>query len=179
LRTLDLQQRYWNEFSRLKRDALYVGYYHARVERTERRLNIVSALMSLGALTTWAAKHDSAFVAGLVILASQLLTAVRQYLPYRAQLKALGTLGPDLEALALVAETDWLKVARASIDDDEINKRTMALKRKSLDAQQRSFRGMSLPEKHKLEARADRAASDYMTTYVIQSEESVNGQTTD
>ncbi len=50
MRTFDLQQRYWDEFSRLKRDALYVSYYHARVERTERWLNILSALMSLGAL---------------------------------------------------------------------------------------------------------------------------------
>jgi hypothetical protein len=48
-----------------------VGYYHARFEHTERWLNIVSALMSLGALTTWAAKHDLAFMAGLVSMAAE------------------------------------------------------------------------------------------------------------
>jgi hypothetical protein len=72
-----------------------------------------------------------------------------------------------------------LKVARASLDDDEINKRTMALKRKALEAQQRSFRGTSLPEKPKIEARAEGAAKDYMTTYVIQSQENFVGPTSD
>jgi hypothetical protein len=170
LKTHDLQQQYWNEFSRLKRDALYIAFYHASVERTERRLNILAAVMSLGALTTWAAKHDLGFVASVVILVSQLITAIRPYLPYRTQLKALAALGPDLEGLALVAETDWLKVARASIDDEEINKRTMALKRKALEAQQRSFRGGSLPEKTRLETRALKAAEDYMMNYVVQAE---------
>ncbi len=175
MNTYDLQLQYWNQFSRLKRDAFYISYYHAKIDKIERGLNIFSAAASLGAMTAWAAKHELAIVWGAVILLSQMLTAIRPHLPYRSELKALGTLGPDLEALALVAETDWLKVERASIDDDEIHKRTMALKKKAYDAQERSFKGMSLPEDHKLEARAEAAARDYMRMYVIQSGENENG----
>ena len=137
------QQQYWNAFSRLKRDAIYISLYHEQVEAVERRLNIFAAVASATAVAGWAAKSDLAVVWGLVILASQVLTAIRPYLPYRARLRALSALGPDLDALALVAETDWLKVARVSIDDDEIHKRTMALKKKARDAQERSFRGVS------------------------------------
>lgn len=176
--TYDLQIQYWNQFSRLKRDAFYISYYHAKVDGIERWLNIFAAAASAGAITAWAAKHELAAVWGVIILLSQLLTAVRPHLPYRSELKALGTLGPDLEALALVAETDWLKVARASIEDDEIHKRTMTLKKKAHEAQERSFKGASLPRDQKLETRAEVAAEDYMSTYVSHSEEGDSGSTT-
>ncbi len=177
MNTHELQVQYWNQFSRLKRDALYISFYHEKVERIERRLNIFTALASAGAMTAWAAKNDLAAVWSVIILASQLLTAVRPHLPYRSQLKALGTLSSDLEALALVAETDWLKIARASLEDEEMHKRTMTLKRKALDAQERSFKGASLPRDQTLEERAENAATDYMNHYVLQSEGTENGQT--
>ena len=166
MNTHDIQQQYWNELVRLKRDALYVSFYHEQVEKIERRLNIFAAVASLGAMTAWAAKHELAVVWGGIILLSQLLTAIRPHLPYRTQLKALSTLGPDLDALALVAETDWLKVARLSLDDDEIYKRTMVFKKKAMDAQERSFKGMSLPRNDALSARAESAANNYVQLYV-------------
>ncbi len=175
MNTYGLQVQYWNQFSRLKRDALYVSFYHAKIEKIELRLNIFAAAASAGAVTGWAAKHELAAICGAVILMSQLLTAIRPHLPYRAQIKALGTLGPDLEALALVAETDWLKVARGSLDDDEIHRRTVTLKKKAQKALERSFKGMPLPLDANLAARAEDAASDYMDLYVVAADEEDNG----
>ncbi len=165
--THGVQQQYWNQFTRLKRDAIYINRYHGRVELIDRALSMSSAVASSAAIGGWVIWRESAFVWGAIIAASQVLTAIKPFLPYSARLKALSRFGTELEGLALVAETDWLAVARLTISDEEIHRRTMSLKRKALTAQTKSFGGASLPEKARWVQAADIAASDYMQSFVI------------
>ncbi len=165
--THDVQLQYWNQFTRLKRDAIYINRYHGDVERIDRGLEMVSAVASSAAIGGWAIWHAAAFLWGAVIAASQVLTAIKPFLPYKARLKALAAFGAELDSLALVAETDWLAVSRVSISDEEIHRRTMTLKKKALAAQAKSFGGASLPERARWVQDAEAAANDYMKSFVF------------
>lgn len=101
----------------------------------------------------------------VIIAASQVLTAIRAYLPYKARLRALAGLCVDLESLALVAETDWFKVSRGALEAADIHALTMALKTKALRATSKSFHGASLPERARLLQSADVATRNYMAVF--------------
>jgi hypothetical protein len=159
------QTRYWDTFNTLKRDALYISRYHGQVESIDRNINIFSALASNGSIAGWIIWKDIGFVWGAVIAALQALNASKPYLPFRKRMVALANLGPELEALALVAETDWLKVSQGQLTDAEIHELTMTLKTKCLRVITKSFGGSSLPENKGLLDMAERDARAYMLSF--------------
>jgi hypothetical protein len=164
--TQDVQRRYWDQFARLKRDAIYISRYHSRVETIDRWINIFTAIMSSTAIAGWAIWNHIGWAWGAAIAVSQVISAVKPYLPFQKRKRMLAKFGADLETLALAAEADWMKVARLTISEEEIHNRTMTLKRKCLAAQNRAFAGASLPEKVRWVEAADRDAAVYMNSYV-------------
>lgn len=162
---MNAQAHYWKEFVRLKRDSIYIGRYQAADEATDRRLNIFAAIASSTSIGGWVIWKDYATVWAGIIATSQILTAIRPHLPYRARLKSLAVLCVDLEALSLVAETDWFKVSRGAISEAEIHALTMALKTKAQRAMTKAFGGTALPEKSRLLHAADGVARDYMAVF--------------
>ncbi len=101
----------------------------------------------------------------IIIAASQVLTAVRPFFPYRTRLKALSGLGAELDGLAISAENDWFKVSEGLLSEAEIHSLTMSLKRKILATTSKHFPGTSLPERELLLDRAEREAERYMLRF--------------
>ncbi len=93
---MDVQRRYWQELSDLKRDARYIDLYHARTERTDRWLSILAAVTSSASIGAWAVWQHLGPAWAFIIAASQVLSAVKEHLPYSKRLKALGALSPEL-----------------------------------------------------------------------------------
>lgn len=158
------QVQFWNNFTTIKRNAIYINRYHEKVERQDRQLSMFSAIASSASIGAWVVWKDAWLLWTAVIAASQVLTAIRPYLPTKSHLTALTALGPELDGLALAAETEWFAVSHGRLTDEEIHKQTMALKQRSHAAQNKAFKGMSLAEDGKLLAIAKSEALDYMTT---------------
>ncbi len=149
----------------MKRDGIYISRYHASVEATDRNLNIFSAVASSGSIAGWAVWHSAGIVWAIIIAASQVLTAVRPFLPYRTRLKALSGLGAELDGLAIAAENDWFKVSEGLLSEAEIHGLTMSLKRKILAATSKHFPETSLPPRKSLLDRAEAEAEHYMLRF--------------
>jgi hypothetical protein len=162
---MNAQAHYWNQFVRLKRDSIYIGRYQGADEITDRNLNIFSAVASSASIGGWVIWKDYATVWAAIIAISQILTVIRPHLPYRTRLKSLAALCVDLEALSLVAETDWFKVSRGTIEEAEIHALTMALKTKAQRATAKAFGGATLPEKSRLLHAANEETRDYMNAF--------------
>lgn len=172
---MDVQQRYWQEFLDLKRDAYYTEFYHDVTERTERIINVITAAASSSAVAGWVIWRETINVFGVninlslfwmvIIMASQVINAVKEYLPYKTRLSSLSTMANELNSLALVMESDWYKVSRGLLTEQEINDLHMEIKRKKLQATTKSFPDTSLPENKRLLARADTATISYVQTY--------------
>ncbi|GMM62448.1 hypothetical protein [Novosphingobium pituita] len=158
------QKQFWYNFATINRNAIYINRYHAKVEIIDRNINIFSALASSSSIAGWLIWKDLWFVWTLIIAASQVLSVIKPYLPYKARLRALSLFGPELDGLALAAEEVWFAVSHGRLTDQEIHTQTMALKKKVNLAQKKSFKGMSLPEDVKLLSIAQSESTDYMAT---------------
>lgn len=90
---MDAQLRYWDTFTTLKRDAIYINRYQGRVEYTDRCINIFFAVTSSAAIGGWAIWKEYSFLWGLLIATSQALSTSSQFrgasLPGNAKLLTL------------------------------------------------------------------------------------------
>ena len=117
---MDVQRRYWQEFIDLKRDAFYIGFYHAKTEKIDRRLSGFSAITSSSAVGGWILWHETIIVAGIaidfrlvwsaIIMIAHVITAVKEYLPYKKRLNSLSTLSNDLNSLVIVMDNHYCPV---------------------------------------------------------------------
>ncbi len=98
-------------------------------------------------------------------MVAQVVTAVKEYLPYKNRLKSLSALSNDLESLTLIMENDWFKVSRGLLSDEEINDLHMGMKRRKREATVKSFPNTSLPEDKRLLERADSDTQLYVQTF--------------
>lgn len=158
------QTQFWYNFATINRNAIYINRYHAKVEKIDRTLNILSAIASSSSIAGWLIWKDLWFFWTFIIAASQVLAVVKPYLPYKERLRALSLFGPELDGLTLAAEEGWFAVSHGRLTDEETHKQTMALKKKVQSAQNKAFKGMSLPEDLKLQAVAKSESLDYMAT---------------
>jgi hypothetical protein len=178
---VDVQRRYWQEFLDLKRDAFYIASYHARTESIDRCISGFTAFASSSAVagwilwretvTVWGLKIDFSFVWMLIIMISQVINAVKEYLPYSKRLHSLSSLSNDFNSLVLVMENDWYKVSHGLLTEGEINDLHMDMKRKKHEATAKSFPNTSLPPSKRLLARADADTQLSVETYFFGGED--------
>ena len=95
------------EMTTLKRDARYVDLCLARAEQIDRAIRAFLAIPASSSIGGWLIFQQYAIIWATVVAASQVLQAVKEYLPYKNRLKALAALSVDLNALSLVAEDQW------------------------------------------------------------------------
>lgn len=159
------QRYYWETFSTLKRDQIYLSLQVERLDKIERCLNIFAAISASTAIAGWAIWQHAAFVWGAVIAASQVYNATKSHLPFGLQFKSLNNLYPEVEALTLSAERDWFRVARGEMTENEIIDAASKLKAKKVEYTQKHLKGVVLSEKEKLVSKADEKATAYLSTF--------------
>ncbi|WP_456655720.1 hypothetical protein [Bradyrhizobium sp. JR3.5] len=152
----------------LKRDALYVDLWLAQTELIDRGIKAFLAIAASSSIGGWLIFQQYAFLWAAIVAASQVLQAVKEYLPYKNRLKALAGLSVDLNALCLVAEDQWYRVSNGTEFDDDIHDLRMQLKRKKLAALQKTFPVAGLPKKAKLVEKADAEAEQYFSSYQLE-----------
>jgi len=172
---MDVQKRYWQEFVDLKRNALYIGYYHLKTDIIDRFLSGFSAVTASAAVAGWVLwrqtvvilgeQIDFRFVWSALIMLSQILNAVKDQLPYKRRMNALAGFSNDLNMLVLTMENDWFRVERGALTDLEVHDLQMAAKRKIQDSRMKNFAGMTMPEEPRLLRRADRDVRSYFRSY--------------
>ena len=162
---MQIQQRYWQAFADLVRDARYIDLCHARTEMIDRGLNMFSAIAASTAIATWAVWKEHAMVWGTIIAASQVLQTIKPFIPYNRRLKGLSSLSPELHALAITAEGDWFKIANGALTEEEIQACYIKLKRKALDLSTKHFPNSTMPQNAKLIGRADKIAQSFLSTH--------------
>jgi hypothetical protein len=160
-----VQNGYWQELADLKRDAYYIDLCHERTEKINRVIDGFTAITSSAAIGAWVVWKDLSWIWGLLIAFSQVLHAIKEYMPYKKRLRALSSLSHDLHALSIIAETDWFKVSQGLLEEDEIHRLHMKLKKKKHETVYKSFPSTSLPISNKILARADQDTQNYLQTY--------------
>jgi len=157
------QERYWNLLTELKAQVVYLHAYAASDEFIDKAINIFLAIGSSSSIAAWAVWKEHQLFWASVIAVSQVVTAIKQFLPFRQRLKAVAELNTHIQSIFLDAEQGWYKVSEGLLTEEEIHNETSRLKDKILSAERACLNGVILPRKGKLKDSAEEIADEYFT----------------
>ena len=160
-----MQSQYWVELQALKAHVYYLELYQLKSEGAERGINIILAILSSGSIGGWAIWKEYAFVWGLLIMFSQVVSVVYKFLPFKSRIKPLSAAGVELSILADEAERGWFDVASGELTEREINDRRFAIRKKKSAVMKSAFAGMVLPDCPKLMRKAEDQMCKYFKSH--------------
>ena len=164
---MDVQNRYWKMLVQLRFENFYLEKYLDHSRRWERGINIFLAITSAPVIAAWAIwkiwNITEVLWIGLVAT-SQVINAIRPFLPLSKRVKALSQMIPQLSMLSFEVERDWYFVSQGQLTCDEINKLSYhyLLEYEKLD---NPLEKVHLPIKKKIKTYADKAAEKYCNKY--------------
>ncbi|PKN76670.1 MAG: hypothetical protein CVU52_03695 [Deltaproteobacteria bacterium HGW-Deltaproteobacteria-10] len=159
------QNRYWKELYQLRVHLNYLELYMEQSEFIDKAINVFLAVTSSGSICGWAIWNKLNFMWAGIIAASQLVSAVKQFLPYRTRLKAISGVLKEFEELLTMYEMKWFDVAEGNLTEAEINKLQYEMRSKKVKILYKHLGSNTLPPKDKLFSRAKEIANTYITNF--------------
>ena len=159
------QNRYWKEFYQLRVHVNYLELYMGQTELFDKSVNIFLAITSSSSICGRAIWNKYGFVWAVIIAVSQLVTAIKQFLPYKTRLKALSGLLRELEELSTQAEMRWFDVAEGHLPDEDINKLQYEIRTKKIKSLHKHLSTNTLPKKVKLFKKAEEDSRTYINNF--------------
>lgn len=159
------QQRYWKELYQLKVHLNYLELYMEDSEFKDKVVSVFLALTSSTSIAGWVIWQEAAIVWAVIIASSQVVSAIRGFLPYKSRLKALGGLVHEIEDLVLFAERKWFDVSEGRLTEEEIHELQYELRAKKTKALKKNLGNNILPEKPKLISKAQNSANIYFDNF--------------
>jgi hypothetical protein len=157
-----LAEHYWKEFYRLKVQVTFLELLMARNERIDRTIKIVLAIASSASIGAWAVFKTYAFVWALIIALSQVLTAIRPFLPFKDRLRTISGLMLEFDDLLLHVESRWLEISQGELTEGEIRKSLNDLRGQRQKALKKFFGDRALPQDTDLFRKAEQRANMYI-----------------
>jgi len=159
------QHRYWKELYQLKVHVNYVELYLRNSDVNDKRVSIFLAITSSSSICGWAIWQEYSFVWAGIIALSQLITAIKTFLPYKQRIKPLSSLLHDLELITWECELEWFNVAEGELTEAETHKLQFNFRKKKLEALKKNLGVMTLPEKKNLFKKAEETAKTYFNNF--------------
>jgi hypothetical protein len=159
------QTRYWQELYDLRSHATYISIYLCKTELHDRYIKIIIAIASSSSIGAWVVWEKFGMLWALIIAASQVLTVISAYLPYKVRLKALTGFQPAIEELSLYAEERWFDVAEGKLTEENIHKLQFEIKSKKAKLQDRYLKNTPLPDREKYLSKAEEQSGQYFKNY--------------
>lgn len=87
-----MQEKYWNYMVQIKAWTFYLDIYAEDSYKWDRRINIYGAIASSSSIAAWTIWRNWSFIWAAIIAISQVLTAIKQYLPFGRKVKISSTI---------------------------------------------------------------------------------------
>jgi hypothetical protein len=158
-----MQNRYWKYMVQLKADSYYTGTYVAESESNDSRITIFGAIMASGSVSAWAIWKQFDILWAILVAASQVLTVIKQYLPYKKRIAPMRAVSYLYEEIFLEAESHWLDIAEGNKSESEINAIMTELKTAQLKAWKKSIGDITIPHHVGTRKKADKLTADYFS----------------
>ena len=159
-----IQKNYWSELVQLKVQIEYLNLYQIQSDNLEKSIKIFLAITSSSSICGWAVWNQAQMIWATIIASSQLLSVVKDYLPYQFRRRALGKLAGELETIFLFAERKWYAVSEGELTSSEIHNLTIDIKAKKLKSLKDVLQDKPLPKKERL---LEKAAEETKTYFHI------------
>jgi hypothetical protein len=145
--------------------ACYLHHYGASSEWRDKSINIFLAVMSSSSIAAWAIWREFTWVWPALIAGSQVVSAVKPFLPYNRQHKVVVILADAIQSICLKIENSWFSVAEGLLPDHQIHEETIEFRGLLLDAERKAMDGTILPRKQKFMDMAEVDARRYFETH--------------
>lgn len=159
------QQRYWTMLVETRVHVSYLHYYGAKSECRDKAINIFLAVTSSSSIAAWALWREFTWVWPLLIACSQVIAAIKPFLPYNQQRKSVVALSDAFQSTCLQIESQWFSVAEGFLPEKQIHEETIKFRGLLLDAERKAMDGTILPRNQKLMDLAEADALKYFTTH--------------
>lgn len=162
-----MQEQYWKELYQLKVHIHLIELLLERAERVDRVVKIILAVSSSVSIGAWAIWNHYSYVWAAIIATSQVLTAVRPFLPYSNRIKAYSPLIRELEELMIHSEYKWSAISNGELTTKQINKARFDLRCIKHKAIHKHIK-TTIPTDLKLQKKAEEIAVNYLMNFYYQ-----------
>jgi hypothetical protein len=165
------QEKFWRELDQLRIHTTYIQSYFEKTVKIDRFINMLLAIASSGSIAGWAVWNQYNYIWAFIVASSQVINAIKGYLPYTKRLKALNAMSTEFECLFLSMENHWFNVAEGRLSDEEIHKLHMSIKEQRRLIVQKNIGAIDLPHNQTLMDEASKSAALYFNNFYIFQEE--------
>ena len=118
---MDMQKRYWHEMIQTKFSLFYLDLFYGNSVKMDRRINMFLAITACGSIAGWAIWNQFAVFWACIVALSQVINAIKPYLPFSKRVEVLPKYNSDLGLLYAKMEYDWLNISNGNYTEEEIN----------------------------------------------------------
>jgi hypothetical protein len=159
------QERYWKELFQLKVHTEYLEIYLTKTEFRDKAVNMFLGITSSSSICGWAIWQQYSFIWGLIIASSQLVNAIKIFLPYKNRLKSLSGIRHEFNELMIFGEMKWYDVSEGNLTEEDINKLQYEIRNKKISILKKYLGSEVLPENKKYFANAQDLATTYFNNF--------------
>lgn len=156
-----MQERYWKKLTDKRYQLIYINEYYDRCVRLQRIINIFLALSTSGAIAAWAVWKELPIIWAGIIAASQVITAVKPYLPFEKRVEGIYDVIIQYSVICNELEAKWFYIANGSMTEEEINELYYNFEKRWTDIESKSLKGDSIPANEQIAAIANERKETY------------------
>ncbi|MCJ2093218.1 hypothetical protein MKK67_12060 [Methylobacterium sp. J-072] len=156
---------YWRQLQQLKASSVCIRLYRNQLARRVRAVEIIKAVASSGSIAGWVVFKEYPILWSSIIVAAQLLDALKNVFPFARNHKSASDLTVAIELLWIDAEEEWEQIYIGELPEDQIIKRRTQLRKIQLEAEGRYFPEGFEPSKKLLRLAEVEANAYFELTY--------------
>ena len=156
-----MQEKYWRYMVQLKAWIFYLDLYEEDSYKWDKKINIFSAVASSTSIAAWAIWNQFSYLWSVIIAVSQVLNAIKSFLPYHNRMKAIIPFMEDLKFLYNKIEYNWFKVASGDLTEVEINELLFSFKNEFTNIENKNLKEETLLENEVFKEKADKRTDTY------------------
>lgn len=118
---MNIQEKYWNMLVQYRFDSFYFIKYLEHSYKWDKMLNIILAITASTSIAAWAIWMKYPFIWSCLIAFSQVINAIRPFLPTIKRIKAINMFNNEFAILLNKIEYDWHKVNNGTLTESKIN----------------------------------------------------------
>lgn len=156
---------YWKQLQQLKAASVCIRLYRNQLAWRVRAVEVVKAVASSGSIAGWVVFREYPFLWSSIIVAAQLLDALKNVFPFARNHKSASDLTVAMELLWIDAEEEWESIYSGQLSEDKIIKRRTQLRKLQLDAERKYFPEGFQPSEKLVKLATDEASTYFALTY--------------
>lgn len=156
-----MQARYWRLLTDKRYKLIYINEYSDQCIKLQRMINVFLAITSSGAIAAWAIWKDYPFIWAGIIAISQVITAIKPYLPFEKRIEVMDEIIVQFTRLCNEMEAKWFYIANGTMTEEQINELYYDIEKRWTDIENGSLRGDSIPADPRLAAIANKKKDEY------------------